>query len=140
MPAVAQGFDDEVVTAFWRQLEVTAADTLEEVLAEQGIVAAEEKLAELRAAGIRESLIREDELNGLGYKLMNAGNLDAAIFVFAANVETFPRSWNAHDSLGEAYRNAGDIEMAIESYTRSLELNPQNENGRQVLRRLEEGE
>ena len=50
----------------------------------------------------------------------------------------FPESWNAWDSLGEAYVTRGDEDLAIETYEKSLELNPQNANGREVLERLTE--
>ena len=50
----------------------------------------------------------------------------------------FPDSWNAHDSLGEAYLAHGNVEAARAEYERSLELNPENENAREVLRGLSE--
>lgn len=82
------------------------------------------------------ALPSEDFINSCGYEQLNAGNLSEAIGIFEANVRLHPHSWNAFDSLGEAYRKAGNLQKAIESYTRSIELNPANENGKQVLKKL----
>jgi tetratricopeptide (TPR) repeat protein len=49
-----------------------------------------------------------------------------AIAFFIMNTENYPNSFNAFDSLGEAYEAVGDNEKAIKSYTKSLELNPNN--------------
>lgn len=78
----------------------------------------------------------ELETNFLGYRLMQQGNLPAAIEVFKLNVESYPKSFNVYDSLGEAYMNAGQNQLAIESYEKSLELNPANTNGTDMLKKL----
>jgi len=78
----------------------------------------------------------EDELNALGYALLRAGKTRDAVEVFKLNVESFPGSWNVHDSLGEAYAEIGDRERAIESYRRSVELNPENRGGVDAINRL----
>lgn len=75
----------------------------------------------------------EDALNDLGYALLRRDATDAAIAVFRRNVADHPDSWNAHDSLGEAYLAAGRTEEARASYAKSLELNPENETAREVL-------
>ena len=62
--------------------------------------------------------------------------MDDAIAVLRINVEKFPESWNAHDSLAEAYMKGGDEESAIRHYRKSLARNPENENGLEMLRRL----
>jgi len=69
---------------------------------------------------------------------MGSDRLAEAIEVFKMNVEMYPESANAYDSLGEAYMNAGQNELAIENYRRSLELNPENENAARMLQRLED--
>ncbi len=42
------------------------------------------------------------------------------------NVAAFPESFNAYDSLGEAYMMAGNKKLAIENLKKSLALNPGN--------------
>ena len=64
--------------------------------------------------------------------------VDEAIRVFTANTERYPDSYNTWDSLGEAYYVKGEKKMAVECYRKSVELNPDNENGKRMLRELED--
>ena len=78
----------------------------------------------------------ENQLNVLGYQLLQRGLLDGAIEIFKLNVEMFPAAFNTYDSLGEAYLAAGKTDPAISNYERSLELNPENNNAVTVLQGL----
>jgi tetratricopeptide (TPR) repeat protein len=78
----------------------------------------------------------EREMNRLGYELLERGRTGDAVEVLRLTAAVFPDSWNAHDSLGEAYLADGNTELARMEYRRSLELNPENENAREVLRGL----
>ncbi|MGC4038237.1 MAG: tetratricopeptide repeat protein [Chitinophagaceae bacterium] len=75
----------------------------------------------------------EENLNTSGYNLIAMGKLQNAIDVFLLNVKLFPKSWNAFDSLGEAYAKAGNKKLAIENYKKSIALNPQNDGGKKAL-------
>ncbi len=81
--------------------------------------------------------IPEDTINATGYRLLAAKKLPDSIRIFQLNVELHPQSWNAYDSLGEAYMNNGDKNLAIQNYKKSLDLNPSNNNGRDMLKKLE---
>jgi len=80
--------------------------------------------------------IAEERINSLGYGLLQQKKVAEAIAIFKVNVELYPQSSNAYDSLGEAYMVSGQKEMAITNYKKSLELNPQNENGARMLKKL----
>ncbi len=80
----------------------------------------------------------ESELNTLGYNLMNEGKTNDAIEIFKMIVDRYPESWNAYDSLGEAYMNANNNELSIWNYEKSLKLNPQNTNAIEQLMKLNE--
>ena len=80
--------------------------------------------------------ISEGTVNQTGYSLMASKKTEDAILVFRKNVDLHPTSWNAYDSLGEAYMKNGDKELAVKSYTKSVELNPSNENGVAALKKL----
>jgi len=80
--------------------------------------------------------IKEGDMNRVGYQLLQDGKKKEAIEVFKINVETFPKSGNAYDSLGEAYLADGDKKMAIVNYKKSVELDPTNENGKKVLEEI----
>lgn len=78
----------------------------------------------------------ESQVNRIGYVLLERKRTADAVAIFERNAARFPDSFNAHDSLGEAYAAAGDVANAIASYERSLKLNPKNTNAVQVLETL----
>ena len=82
--------------------------------------------------------LNQAQVNRLGYWLLGRKRIDEAIEVFKMNVEDYPDSSNAYDSLGEAYAIKGDKEQAIKNYQKSIELNPDNTNGIQKLKLLRE--
>jgi tetratricopeptide (TPR) repeat protein len=77
-------------------------------------------------------------LNGLGYRLMGDGRLSHAITVFKANVEAYPNSANAFDSLGEAYLENGERDLAITNYEMAMRLDPDGRIGANAARMLEQ--
>jgi CubicO group peptidase (beta-lactamase class C family) len=80
--------------------------------------------------------VPERVLNSVGYHLLQQSRPADAVAVMQRNAELFPDSWNAHDSLGEAYEAAGDAVLALQQYRRSLALNPANENASRAIERL----
>lgn len=78
----------------------------------------------------------EDDMNRLGLRLLRTNKLKEAIRTLELNVEAFPKSANAWDSLAEAYM-IGGRELAIMSYRKSLQLNPDNREGAENLKKLE---
>ena len=78
----------------------------------------------------------ENNLNGIGYQLLNAKKIKDAIEVFKVNVKLFPNSWNVYDSLGEAYADDGNTDEAIKNYEMSVKINPKNDNGKRALEKL----
>jgi tetratricopeptide (TPR) repeat protein len=81
--------------------------------------------------------VQEARLNDLGYSLMRDKRVAEAIAVFKVNVELYPQSSNAYDSLGEAYLANGDKVLAEINYTKSLELDPHNQNAASILKKLQ---
>src|SRR4029453_11601063 len=83
-----------------------------------------------------EATLTEQQVNRVGYWLLEKKKTGEAVAVFEMNVADFPESWNVHDSLGEAYAADGQRRRAIESYEKSIALNPDNANGGERLRKL----
>ena len=79
----------------------------------------------------------EHELNELGYDLLRSKRADEAVAVFQKNIEVFPDSGNAHDSLAEAHLARGDKANALACYRKAVELDPKNENARKIIAELE---
>lgn len=77
--------------------------------------------------------LKEGEINGAGYELMAANKIAEAIEMFKINIESFPKSGNAYDSLGEAYLKNGNKDLAIVNYKKSVALDPKNEAGKKIL-------
>lgn len=97
-------------------------------------LAATAKAEQSLKQAILNELINEDKINMMGYEyLVNEKNIDMAILVFSVNTQAFPDSFNAFDSLGEAYLKQGNKKMAHQSYKKSLQLNPSNSNAQRVL-------
>jgi CubicO group peptidase (beta-lactamase class C family) len=104
----------------------------------KGAKQALQEYRERRKGRKAEELVSEKQMNNLGYNLMGMKKVKEAIEVFKLNVEDYPQSANAYDSLGEAYMTNGDTELAIKNYKRSVELNPDNINGIEALKKLME--
>ncbi len=107
---------------------------LEAVLCRDGAVAAARRFRQLRR--LFPHRVGESLVNVLGYILLAKGDVAAAIDAFKLNVEVFPESFNAHDSLAEAYMDAGEVTRAIRHYERSVELNSGNAHGVRMLAEL----
>jgi len=77
------------------------------------------------------------DMNGFGYELVKAGEIDMALQVFRMNTRLFPGEANAYDSLAETYLLKGDREAAIRNYRRALEIDPQLGSAKAALDRLQ---
>ena len=112
------------------------AETLSATIASSGIDQAAKQYHELRRRHRSTYNFDEDELNALGYQLLQAHKLKQAIRIFQLNVEAYPQSGNTWDSLAEAYMDDGDKAQAIANYQRSLQINPRNTNAVKMLQKL----
>jgi len=146
--ALAQGksvepmFPSEVAQIERARLEVrkaklgSAARMIGQALADGGSPAAESRFQELLAQRDTGPVFDEADFNELGYQLLQAGNLESAVYVFEKGAQLYPDSWNAHDSLGEALLKAGRNEQAVQHYRKSLDLNPRNQGAKKILQEL----
>jgi cyclase len=134
----ADGWIEMLYMSMIRTLKPSAAKRLGELLAGADADAAKPGIRRLLAARSAYYFL-EREFNQLGYNLLNEGKPAAAIEVFKITVGLYPGSWNAYDSLGEAYAIGGNKELAIENYEKSLKLNPDSRSGGDALRQLREG-
>jgi hypothetical protein len=124
----------EVKAAFDPRRSIT--ETLSPTIASSGVDAAVKQYRDLKASQPTTYNFDEDELNSLGYRLLNAKKFNDAIRIFQLNVEAYPRSSNAYDSLGEGYMDDGNKPLAITNYQKSVELNPKNRNAIVYLQKL----
>ena len=80
----------------------------------------------------------EDELNSMGYQLLNAKKTKDAIKIFKLNVKMFPNAFNPYDSLGEAYFVNKEYKKSLKNYKKSFELNVKNDNAEAMIKRIDE--
>ncbi len=89
---------------------------------------------------LKPPIFKEAEINDLGYRFLHDLNrIEDAIEIFKYNIDSYPQSANAYDSIGEAYFLKGNLGLAVNYYKKSLEFNPNNQNAMQMLRQLRQG-
>jgi CubicO group peptidase (beta-lactamase class C family) len=113
------------------------AETLFDTVMEKDVQTAIKQYRELKETQKDAYDFSEQQLNGLGYRLLQMKRVKDAIEIFKLNVEMFPQSFNTYDSLGEGYMENGDKNLAIQNYKKSLELNPKNTGAVEKLKKLE---
>lgn len=113
------------------------ADVLFDVAMNKGAQAAIAQYRDLKANQKDAYDFSEGQLNGLGYRLLEAKRVKDAIEIFKLNVEMFPQRFNTYDSLGDAYAENGDKALAIQNYKKVIELNPKNPLAIEKLKKLE---
>ena len=64
----------------------------------------------------------KDQLNSLGYQLLEMSHIKEAIKIFLVNTEQFPEYDNGFDSLGDAYLANNDTTNAIIAYEKAISL------------------
>lgn len=101
---------------------------------DKGILTGKKLFEELKNDS--EYVFNEDEMNGVGYLLLQSEKIKEAIEFLKMNVSAFPDSWNVYDSLGEAYALDNQKALAIKNYKKSTELNPDNNYGKEQLKKL----
>lgn len=108
------------------------AYSLLDVIEKDGIEAALSHYKEIKdSSGY---YLRENEINDVGYVLLQSNKAKEAAAIFKINVGAFPRAFNVYDSYGEALMVLGNKTEAIENYKKSVQLNPGNAGGIKVLK------
>lgn len=78
-------------------------------------------------ANVLKNEVKSDsELNALGYVLLGKNRKKEAINVFYLNTLLYPFSYNAYDSLGEAYLLNNQKDLALKNYEKALSLYPES--------------
>jgi tetratricopeptide (TPR) repeat protein len=113
------------------------AAALSGTIASRGIEEALKQYQDLKAAQPASYNFDERELNGLGYTLIRTHKPKDAIRIFQLNVQAYPHSSNAYDSLAEAYMDDGDKAQSIANYQEALQIDPNNRSAALSLQKLD---
>ncbi|MCG7502183.1 tetratricopeptide repeat protein [Tenacibaculum sp. Mcav3-52] len=81
-------------------------------------------------------VIRERNINRLGYQYLRKDEFENALNVFKINIELYPNSSNTYDSTADAYTRMKDTAKAIEYYKKALTINPENRSSKRALEKL----
>lgn len=79
------------------------------------------------------STLPENQLNRIGYQLIQLGRAEDALEALKLNMEAYPASANVYDSYGYANLSLGKVNEAITYYTKALALKPDNTQAKQIL-------
>lgn len=93
---------------------------------------------ELRQTKTNDFDFSENMLDALGWDLIENKRVAEAIEIFKLNIENFPKSPNAYDSLGEAYFLEKNYDLALANFKKFLELAPANNHAKEMLQKTEE--
>ncbi len=104
-------------------------------LVDHGSSAAVAQYQELKRSSPNDYTFDERALAQLGSLLLQKGRNSDAIAILKLNVEEYPKSVIAHDSLADAYAKDGQKAQAIANYHQSLELDPKDQNATDRLQR-----
>lgn len=112
----------------------SVAKALYDVIIDKGITSGLSHYNAIKAS--KDYMLKENEMNSIGYQLLRSDKKDEAAAVFKLNIEAFPKSSNVYDSYGEVLMMQGKNTLAIENYKKSVALNPNNQNGIDFLKKL----
>jgi dienelactone hydrolase len=113
-------------------------DSFRTELGRQGFERAADIYAEMKKEKT-DFKLDEGAMNSWSSELLGGNHLPEAIDLLKLNVQMYPESSGAYESLGEAYWKAGQKELAIGSYKKALEKDPGNQDAKKKLKESEGG-
>jgi arylsulfatase A-like enzyme len=100
--------------------------TLQPLIEEHGVEYAIREFHRLKQNRSETYNFSEEELNALGYELLENGDAAAAIKVLTLNQEQYPYSANTYDNLAAVYQETGDKTRAQQFARKTLEMIPKD--------------
>ena len=124
-PTAATAGGPTIVEEFWTTLNQPG-----------GVERARQLYDEAKSRDKSVVLFPEAETNLLGYALLRDGKVKDAVVVFQLNVEGYPRSANAYDSLSDGYLAMGNKEEALKYAQKTLEVLDKDPNATPEFKQL----
>ena len=97
-------------------------EVIKPFIVDQDIEAGIAEYHRLRTDSLSQFNFDEEQLNTLGYELLEMEKPEEAIRIFKLNVEMYPDYANGFDSLGDGYLAIGDTTKTIEVWEKAIEL------------------
>lgn len=114
----------------------SGAKLVQKTMMEKGVAAGQAQFDALQSRNPDGYTFIEWDMNVAGYETLGKGKMDEAIALFKMNTQLNAGSWNAYDSLGDAYLAKGDKANAKASFEKALQLNPDFAVSREKLDKL----
>lgn len=114
------------------------SDVLAATIVQKGLVPALAQYRELKRSEAEKYDFREHLLDELGWDLIDRKRTGDAVEIFNLNIESFPKSPNAHDSLGEAYFMLKNYDAALVSFKKFLALEPDSDHAKEMIEKIED--
>jgi dienelactone hydrolase len=99
-----------------------SATVLRELESPGGIEKVSQQLAEARKGDPKAEIFPEEIVNLMGYDYLQASDNQRALEILKLNVQAYPNSPNAYDSLSDAYLADGQKDLARENANKALAL------------------
>ena len=80
----------------------------------------------------------ELDINSYAYTLLWRNRIEQAIDLLEQNAVAHPDSWNAYDSLGDAFAEKGDLPRALVNYTLAVRLAPNEDERQRIAARIDD--
>ena len=80
---------------------------------------------------------KEENINKVGYELLNSNILNEALSVFELNNKLYPNSWKTYHALGDVHKALGNTDQASEYYSDALLYNRDDSDSSTILKMLE---
>lgn len=110
----------EAIAAYNRMPKIK--DEIWPIILEQGIDSGIVRYHELKTTKPDAYNFDEEQLNSLGYDLLEKNLTTEAVKIFEMNVAIFPQYGNGYDSLGDGYMAVGDQQKAKMAWQKAVEL------------------
>lgn len=102
--------------------KIAISEAVGGVVMNEGVFKAVEEYKKLKTEKPDEYDFAENQLNGLGYQLLQIDRVDDAIEIFRLNIEEFPQSANTYDSYGDALLASGDTVNSLINFKKTLAM------------------
>lgn len=108
--------------------KTSAAFMFEKDISTRGFSGALYNLKQRDSSGSCQYHFSRKEIDTVGRRLLEAGNIREALDTFQINAKMFPNTWQVYNSLGNAFQAKGDLKTAIAYYEKMLGLDVPSES------------
>lgn len=134
LPEINKAIRQILYNANYKMPKQSLAKSIAKIITSKGITSAEKFFVSHKNDNT--FLLIENEMNALGYQLLTEHKIHEAISIFKMTVVAFPKSANAHDSLGEGYFHNKQYNNSLKSYKKAVQLGGTNGLAKRMIEKI----